>query len=289
MTGFGKAESVIENKKIHVEIRSLNSKFMDISLKLPTLYRGKDMLMGSLLAEELTRGKIELTIHYDLTETDSTHFINTAAVKKHYHSFQKLIDENSIQNSDKIDFLQHIMRMPDVLKTEKKELTDKEWGSISSLIKKSISELVKFRLNEGLALDQDLRSHIQEIDSLLTKCISFEDERMNTIKERLKKNLDSLVSKDGYDKNRFEQELIYYMEKLDISEEKVRLSKHLDHFIETMNENTPNGKKLGFITQEIGREINTLGSKANHSEIQKLVVLMKDYLEKIKEQILNVL
>ena len=158
-----------------------------------------------------------------------------------------------------------------------------------SLIKNSIAELVKFRLNEGQALEQDLNSHIHQIDSLLTQCSSYEDERMKIIKNRLKKNLDSLVNKEGYDKNRFEQELIYYMEKLDISEEKVRLSKHLDHFIETMNEKTPNGKKLGFITQEIGREINTLGSKANHSEIQKLVVLMKDCLEKIKEQILNVL
>ena len=289
MTGFGKAESLIDNKKIVVETRSLNSKFIDISLKLPLIYRSKDMLMRSILAEELIRGKVEMTIHYDLTETDPNHSINFNAVQKHYHSFQKIVTDNSIKNADNIDFLQLIMRMPDVLKTEKIELTDNEWKLLDDLIRKSISELTKFRINEGLSLEKDLKEQINSIDSLLKKATSFENERISIVKERIKKNLETLADKENYDKNRFEQELIYYLEKFDISEEKVRLTKHLDHFLETMNEQVPNGKKLGFISQEIGREINTLGSKANHSEIQKLVVLMKDHLEKIKEQILNAL
>jgi len=289
MTGFGKAEALIDNKKIVVEIRSLNSKFIDISLKLPQIYKSKDMTMRTIITEGLLRGKIEMTIHYDLTESEANQHINLNAVKNHYQTFQKIIEDNSIKNAEQIDFLQLIMRMPDVLKTEKKELSSKEWGVIEKLIRNSISELSKFRISEGSSLEKDLLKQIQSINALLEKVSSFESERISIVKTRIKKNLESLTDKENYDNNRFEQELIYYMEKYDISEEKVRLSNHLDHFLETMNEGVPNGKKLGFITQELGREINTLGSKANHIEIQKLVVLMKDHLEKIKEQILNAL
>jgi len=289
MTGFGKAEALIDNKKIVVEIRSLNSKFIDISLKLPQIYKSKDMIMRTIITEGLLRGKIEMTIHYDLTESEANQHINLNAVKNHYQTFQKIIEDNSIKNAGQIDFLQLIMRMPDVLKTEKKELSSKEWDVIEKLIRNSISELSKFRISEGDSLEKDLLKQIQSINALLEKVSSFESERISIVKTRIKKNLESLADKENYDNNRFEQELIYYMEKYDISEEKVRLSNHLDHFLETMNEGAPNGKKLGFITQELGREINTLGSKANHTEIQKLVVLMKDHLEKIKEQILNAL
>jgi len=289
MTGFGKAEALIDNKKIVVEIRSLNSKFIDISLKLPQIYKSKDMTMRTIITEGLLRGKIEMTIHYDLTESEANQHINLNAVKNHYQTFQKIIEDNSIKNAEQIDFLQLIMRMPDVLKTEKKELSSKEWGVIEKLIRNSISELSKFRISEGSSLEKDLLKQIQSINVLLEKVSSFESERISIVKTRIKKNLESLADKENYDNNRFEQELIYYMEKYDISEEKVRLSNHLDHFLETMNEGAPNGKKLGFITQELGREINTLGSKANHTEIQKLVVLMKDHLEKIKEQVLNAL
>jgi len=289
MTGFGKAEALINNKKIVVETRSLNSKFIDINLKLPQIYKSKDMVMRTIITEGLLRGKIEMTIHYDLTESEANQHINLNAVKNHYQTFQKIIEDNSIKNEGQIDFLQLIMRMPDVLKTEKKELSSEEWGVIEKLIRNSISELSKFRISEGVSLEKDLLKQIQSINALLEKVSSFESERISIVKTRIKKNLESLTDKENYDNNRFEQELIYYMEKYDISEEKVRLSNHLDHFLETMNEGVPNGKKLGFITQELGREINTLGSKANHIEIQKLVVLMKDHLEKIKEQILNAL
>lgn len=289
MTGFGKAEALINNKKIVVETRSLNSKFIDINLKLPQIYKSKDMVMRTIITEGLLRGKIEMTIHYDLTESEANQHINLNAVKNHYQTFQKIIEDNSIKNEGQIDFLQLIMRMPDVLKTEKKELSSEEWGVIEKLIRNSISELSKFRISEGVSLEKDLLKQIQSINALLEKVSSFESERISIVKTRIKKNLESLTDKENYDNNRFEQELIYYMEKYDISEEKVRLSNHLDHFLETMNEGAPNGKKLGFITQELGREINTLGSKANHIEIQKLVVLMKDHLEKIKEQILNAL
>ena len=289
MTGFGKAEALINNKKIVVETRSLNSKFIDINLKLPQIYKSKDMVMRTIITEGLLRGKIEMTIHYDLTESEANQHINLNAVKNHYQTFQKIIEDNSIKNEGQIDFLQLIMRMPDVLKTEKKELSSEEWGVIEKLIRNSISELSKFRISEGVSLEKDLLKQIQSINALLEKVSSFESERISIVKTRIKKNLESLTDKENYDNNRFEQELIYYMEKYDISEEKVRLSNHLDHFLETMNEGVPNGKKLGFITQELGREINTLGSKANHTEIQKLVVLMKDHLEKIKEQILNAL
>ena len=289
MTGFGKAETLYDDKKITVETRSLNSKFIDISLKVPHIYRSKDMLIRSMISEHLTRGKIELTIHYDLTENETKQQINFNAVKNHYITFQKIVEDNSIKNADQIDFLQLIMRMPDVLKSEKQELSKEEWSTLESLIRESISELTKFRIEEGKSLEKDLKGQIKSIEEFLQKVTLFEEERISLVKTRIKKNLESIADKENYDKNRFEQELIYYIEKYDISEEKVRLSNHLEHFLATMNESGSIGKKLGFITQEIGREINTLGSKANHTEIQKLVVLMKDHLEKIKEQVLNVL
>lgn len=289
MTGFGKAESVIHNKKITIEIRSLNSKFIDLNLKLPSLYRSKDVAIRSLLTEGLKRGKIELTLHFDLIETEPNHFLNTAVINEYYSSFKNLVDKSAIENSENIDYLQQIMKMPDVLKTERKELSDDEWQQVVLLIKEAIIDLSNFRNNEGQALEKDIRFQTESIMKLLKDCEKFDQARIETIKERLKKNLASVAKDETYNENRFEQELIYYLEKFDFTEEKVRLSKHCDHFFETIENPESNGKKLGFIVQEIGREINTLGSKANHFEIQKNVVQMKDHLEKIKEQTLNVL
>ena len=289
MTGFGKAESVIHNKKITIEIRSLNSKFIDLNLKLPSLYRSKDVAIRSLLTEGLKRGKIELTLHFDLIETEPNHFLNTAVINEYYSSFKNLVDKSAIENSENIDYLQQIMKMPDVLKTERKELSDDEWQQVVLLIKEAIIDLSNFRNNEGEALEKDIRFQTESIMKLLKDCEKFDQARIETIKERLKKNLASVAKDETYNENRFEQELIYYLEKFDFTEEKVRLSKHCDHFFETIENPESNGKKLGFIVQEIGREINTLGSKANHFEIQKNVVQMKDHLEKIKEQTLNVL
>ena len=289
MTGFGKAESVIHNKKITIEIRSLNSKFIDLNLKLPSIYRSKDVAIRSLLTEGLKRGKIEITLHFDLIETEPTHFLNTSVINEYYTSFKTLVDKLSIENGDNIDYLQHIMRMPDVLKTERKELSEDEWKTIVALINESIIDLSSFRENEGEALEKDIRIQIEAIMNLMKNCEQHDKARIETVKERLKKNLKNVAAEESYNESRFEQELIYYLEKFDFTEEKVRLSKHCDHFIETIEKPESMGKKLGFIVQEIGREINTLGSKANHFEIQKNVVQMKDHLEKIKEQILNVL
>ena len=289
MTGFGKAESVIHNKKISIEIRSLNSKFIDLNLKLPSLYRSKDVAIRSLLTAGLKRGKIEITLHFDLIESEPTHFLNTSVIDEYYSSFKTLVDKLSIENDNNIDYLQHIMRMPDVLKSERKELSEDEWNVVVKLIKESIIDLSSFRENEGRALEKDVRIQIQAIMTLMKNSEQFDQARIETIKERLKKNLNTVAKDETYNESRFEHELIYYLEKFDFTEEKVRLSKHCEHFIETIENTESNGKKLGFIVQEIGREVNTLGSKANHFEIQKNVVQMKDHLEKIKEQILNVL
>ncbi|MAP01901.1 MAG: YicC family protein [Flavobacteriales bacterium] len=289
MTGFGKAESVVHNKKISLELRSLNSKFIDLSLKMPSLYKSKDVEIRTLLTEGLKRGKIELTLHYDLIQSEPNHFLNKTIIKDYYKAFDSITQELSLKNKDKIDFLQQIMKMPDVLKTEKKELSQKEWSVVKSLVNEAIEDLSLFRKNEGKALEKDLRSQIDSISSLLSDCEQYENQRIETIKSRLKKNLSTIAHKEDYNETRFEQELIYYIEKFDYSEEKVRLSKHCEHFIETIETSDYHGKKLGFIVQEIGREINTLGSKANHFEIQKIVVQMKDHLEKIKEQVLNIL
>lgn len=289
MTGFGKAESIVLNKKITIEVRSLNSKFIDLNLKIPSLYRSKDVSIRSLITEGLKRGKIELTIHLDLIESESTHFLNTPVIRDYYSSFKDVVEDLSISNKESIDYLQQIMKMPDVLKTQKKELESEEWNQVADLIQSAIADLTNFRKNEGQALEDDIVKQIKSIVQLMQDCEQYEKERIETVKERIKKNLATITSNDEHNETRLEQELIYYLEKFDFTEEKVRLSKHCDHFIETINKSSVAGKKLGFIVQEIGREINTLGSKANHFEIQKNVVQMKDHLEKVKEQVLNIL
>lgn len=290
MTGFGKAESNIGTKKVTVEIKSVNSKTFDCNLRTPSFFREKEMEVRTLLSKELVRGKIEMSVNYTSLETEQKNFINKDLVKRYYEDLLAITNETDLSNKDKIDFLSIVMKMPDVMRSEKEALSKENAKAYSELVVEAVKQFNEFRREEGVSLQNDIFSNIKTITDLLLEVEPFEQERIEIVKERIQKNLASLVDKPNIDENRFHQELIYYIEKLDISEEKVRLKAHCEHFIKTAEgEERGKGKKLGFITQEIGREVNTLGSKANHAEMQKIVVLMKDALEKIKEQILNVL
>ena len=286
MTGYGKAEGVVESKKISVEVRSLNGKFLDCSLRVPGLYRQKEMLVRSKAAKEVVRGKVDISISYESLEGEQNFFINTELLKNYYQGLSEVSKELNISEENVLGTL---MKMPEVMRSEKQKLSEGEWSGIEKLIDAALVSFNSFRLAEGDVLKKEVEGRVNEIASLLVQVEPFETERIDTIKTRIKKNIDEIVSKDGFDQNRFEQELIFYMERYDITEEKVRLKAHCEHFVNTMNEEEAQGKKLGFISQEIGREINTLGSKANHAEMQKIVVQMKDELEKIKEQALNIL
>ena len=287
MTGFGKAECLLPGKKLTIEVRSLNSKQLDANTRLPTLYKEKELEIRQLIAAALGRGKVECTLYYELSEEASPGIINVPVVKNYYDQLYKISGELGLEAS--LDLLSTVMRMPDTLRTEKADLEDEEWDAVKEGLQQALRLVNGFRHQEGETLDQDLRGRISAISGNLIRVEKLENERTVKIRERIGNNLAEFLKKEEMDENRFEQELIYYLEKLDISEEKVRLAHHCDYFLETMNDNDPVGKKLGFISQEIGREINTLGSKANHAEIQRLVVEMKDELERIKEQILNVL
>jgi len=286
MTGYGKAEGVVENKKISVEVRSLNGKFLDCSLRVPGLYRQKEMLVRSKAAKEVVRGKVDISISYESLEGEQSFFINTGLLKNYYNGLSEVSKELNISEENVLGTL---MKMPEVMRSEKQKLSEGEWVGIEKLIDEALVSFNSFRLAEGDVLQKEVEERVNEITSLLVQVEPFESERIETIKTRIRKNIDEIVSKDSFDKNRFEQELIFYMERFDITEEKVRLKAHCEHFIKTMNDEEAQGKKLGFISQEIGREINTLGSKANHAEMQKIVVQMKDELEKIKEQALNIM
>ncbi len=288
MTGFGKAIKDIENKKITVEIRTLNSKQADIVAKIPALYREKEMELRNLLTQSLKRGKIELNFWIEENENTGSVVLNKAVISNYYTQLQETATFLN-RNIEKENILEIIMRMPEVLKTEVKELDEKEWAQILKTVDEALIEIKKFRNQEGKVLQDDFEKRIATIERLLLNIEPFEKERIEKVKERIKQHFQDNLKDIETDKNRFEQELIYYLEKFDITEEKVRLKNHCSYFIQTMNENESQGKKLGFISQEIGREINTIGSKANHSEVQKIVVQMKDELEKIKEQVLNVL
>ena len=286
MTGYGKAEGVVENKKISVEVRSLNGKFLDCSLRVPGLYRQKEMLVRSKAAKEVVRGKVDISISYESLEGEQNFFINKGLLKNYYQGLSEVSKELNISEENVLGTL---MKMPEVMRSEKQKLSEDEWIGIEKLIDEALVSFNAFRLAEGDVLQKEVEGRINQISSLLTQVEPFESERIETITTRIRKNIDEIVSKDGFDQNRFEQELIFYMERYDITEEKVRLQAHCEHFIKTMNNEQAQGKKLGFISQEIGREINTLGSKANHAEMQKIVVQMKDELEKIKEQALNIM
>lgn len=286
MTGFGKATGTFENKKITIELKSLNSKNMDIFVRMPNFYKEHEITLRKLIGAELDRGKIECTILVESVGGKSGSTINKDLAKSY---FSQLSDIASDLNISTQDILPSLLRMPDIFSVEQEEINENEWAAVFDLIKQAIKKHQDFRLVEGKHLQNEFTDRIGAIQKAFDKVPQFETERIEGIKARIDNNLNDFVGGDKVDKNRFEQELIYYIEKIDIAEEKHRLQNHLTYFLEIMNEPKSQGKKLGFIGQEIGREINTLGSKSYHAEMQKLVVEMKDELEKIKEQILNTL
>ena len=281
MTGYGKSILQLPTKKITIEIKSLNSKNLDLSVRVPAYYREKELEIRKRLAKVLERGKIDFSIYIENNGTELTSNINANVVKE----YMKQLGE--VHNADETELLKMAIRLPDSLKTEREELDEEEWAVISAGIDEALTKIITYRKDEGVSLKKDFEVRISNIENLLKKVIELDPERVIQVKERLKKGISELETK--VDENRFEQELIYYIEKLDITEEKVRLKNHLDYFLKELNSDQSNGKKLGFITQEIGREINTVGSKSNFAPMQKMVVQMKDELEKIKEQNLNVL
>jgi uncharacterized protein (TIGR00255 family) len=287
MTGYGKAIAETLQKKITIEIKSLNSKQLDLNTKLPWLYKEKEPEIRNLISQRLDRGKIEFSIYCDMLDDEVVTVINKSVVRNYYKQFKEIAAELNIDLDDQI--FTAIMKLPDTLKTEKTDLSETEWEMVKNQIIESITMLDQYRIEEGNSIISDLKKCIGKILSLLETVESFEAGRITKIKEKLMALLEENMGTENIDKNRFEQELIFYLEKYDINEEKVRLKTHCDYFLETVNTPSPNGKILNFIAQEIGREINTIGSKANDASIQKLVVMMKDELEKIKEQTLNVL
>ena len=287
MTGYGKSILETPQKKITVEVRSLNSKQADLSIKVPWLYKEKEIELRNMVSRRLERGKIDLYISFDVMDDELVPVINKNSVKSYYKQLAEVATEIGINPGPEV--LSIIMRLPETLKTEKPELTPEEWKMASKIIDDALGMIDQYRLEEGKALEADLSSSVNKILTLLDNIGAFESDRITKVREKLTNSLKDAVGSENVDMNRFEQELIFYLEKLDINEEKVRLRKHCDYFIETMNGPESNGKMLSFISQEMGREINTIGSKANDAGMQKLVVMMKDELERIKEQVLNVL
>jgi uncharacterized protein (TIGR00255 family) len=286
MTGFGKAEGTHAHKKITVEIKSLNSKQFDLTVKMPSPYREKELGLRALLSEKLSRGKIDLNIYVEASETEKKVSINQSLALLYLDEIRSLTEKAGL--TEKEDVLKTLLSMPDVLQSEKAEFDEKEWAKVESLISEASDKLCAFRESEGQRLATDIESRIHIIESLRVEVEKHLQPRLEAVRERIEKNIADLAGTDQGDKNRLEQEIIYYLEKLDITEEEIRLKGHCKYFLETMRADGMVGKKLGFITQEIGREINTMGSKANYVEIQRLVVQMKDELEKIKEQLLNI-
>lgn len=287
MTGFGKATGEVNLKKITVEIKSLNSKQADISLRMPSFYKDKELTLRSLINQNLERGKIDFNLYVELSTEQSSLNINVELFKKYYADLSAIVADLGEKNN--VDLISIITKMPDIMKSERMELDENEWIEINKIIDEALNHLNNFRADEGKTLFDELFLRISNIETLLKKVNQYEQVRIDTVKERILNTLHETIGKDTINKDRFEQELIYYLEKYDVSEEKTRLNAHLNYFKETMNSSVSEGKKLGFISQEIGREINTLGSKANHADLQKIVVEMKDELEKIKEQVLNIL
>lgn len=287
MTGYGKAETLLPDKKLTIEVRSLNSKQLDTNTRLPSLYKEKELEIRQLVASTLERGKVECSFFYELSAETSSGTVNEKVVKAYFEQLSKISDEVGLKPTQEL--LSIAMRMPDAIRSDRAELEEEEWKLVKEGLQQALRQVNGFRLQEGESMDKDLRERIATISARLASVEQLEGERISRIRERIGNNLSEFIGKEGIDQNRFEQELIFYMEKLDISEEKVRLANHLSFFLETMENEGPAGKKLGFISQEMGREINTLGSKANHVDLQRLVVEMKDELERIKEQILNVL
>ena len=281
MTGYGKSVLQLPTKKISIELKSLNSKNLDVNARMPSMYRAKELDIRKLLAKHLVRGKVDFSLFVEITGEDSSSKINTTVVKEYMKQLKDVVD------GDSIELLKMAVRLPDAVTTERDDIDEEEWLKIAEGINESISKIVNYREDEGAILKQDFTDRIATLKELLDQVIAMDPERIGGVRARLEKGIADI--KEKVDENRFEQELVYYIEKFDITEEKVRLDNHLDYFIKNLNSNDSNGKKLGFISQEIGREINTIGSKSNYAPMQKLVVQMKDELEKIKEQLLNVL
>jgi TIGR00255 family protein len=286
MTGFGKVTAELPAKKVTIEIKALNSKQLDLFTRIPSIYREKEMDIRSMLSQKLERGKIELIITIENIGKDIATKINASAVE----CYKKQIEEiaKSLNISQPTEWFPTLLRLPDVIKTEMAEADEEEWKTVLNAIEKAVSQFCEFRIQEGAMLYSLFEQKISNISELLKQVEPFEKERLEKIKARITDNLQK-IPEVQVDTNRLEQEMIYYIEKLDINEEKTRLVNHLKYFIETLNSSHGQGKKLGFIAQELGREINTLGSKSNHAEMQQIVVQMKDELEQIKEQVLNVL
>lgn len=282
MTGFGKASLQLPTKKITVEIKSLNSKGLDLNTRMPSVFREMELGLRNQISQRLERGKVDFSLFVEVTGEETSSKINVPIVKGYINQMKAVIP-----NADETELMKMAVRMPDALKTERDEIDENEWKQIQTVIDEALESIAHFRKDEGLSLEKEFQLRIANINHLMNEAVAYDAERVETVKTRLRTALDEL--KVNVDENRFEQELIFYLEKYDITEEKVRLANHLNYFLETLNGTEANGRKLGFITQEMGREINTMGSKSNHSEMQKLVVMMKDELEKIKEQVLNVL
>lgn len=281
MTGYGKSVIQLPTKKISIEIKSLNSKNLDLNTRMPSLYREKELEIRKLIASKLERGKVDFSLYMEITGEETSTQINKTVVKQYIKQLKEVVD------GDETEMLKMAIRLPDAVTTERDEIDEDEWSQIAREIDNSLEKIHQYRLDEGKALETDFINRVDNISNLLDKVIAMDPERIEGVRERLQKGIADI--KEKVDENRFEQELVYYIEKFDITEEKVRLKNHLEYFIKALQSPDSNGKKLGFIGQEMGREINTIGSKSNYAPMQKLVVQMKDELEKIKEQLLNVL
>lgn len=281
MTGYGKSVLQLPTKKITIEIKSLNSKNLDLNARMPSIYREKELSLRKLIGSSLERGKIDFSIYVEMTGEETTTQLNKSVVKQYIKQLKEVVD------GDETELLKMAVRFPDALNTERDDIDEDEWHTILNEVKVALKNIDTYRLDEGKALEADFRIRLKNIEDLLEQVIAMDPERIEGVRERLRKGVEEL--KEKVDENRFEQELMFYIEKFDITEEKVRLKNHLDYFNAALSSDDSNGKKLGFIGQEMGREINTIGSKSNYAPMQKLVVQMKDELEKIKEQLLNVL
>lgn len=281
MTGYGKSVIQLPTKKISIEIKSLNSKNLDLNTRIPSLYREKELSIRKLIASKLERGKVDFSIFMEITGEETSTQINKTVVKQYIKQLKEVVD------GDETELLKMAIRLPDAVTTERDEIDEDEWQDIAVEIDTALQKIQKYRLDEGKVLEAEFYDRIENISGLLDDVIAMDPERIEGVRERLHKGVAEL--KEKVDENRFEQELVFYIEKFDITEEKVRLKNHLEYFVKALKSDDSNGKKLGFISQEIGREVNTIGSKSNYAPMQKLVVQMKDELEKIKEQLLNVL
>ena len=281
MTGYGKSVLQLPSKKISIEIKSLNSKNLDLNARMPSMYRAKELDIRKLIASRLERGKVDFSLYMELTGEETSSQINKTVVREYIKQLKDVV------NGDETELLKMAIRLPDAVMTERDDIDEDEWAEIAKHIDDSLDKITQYRKDEGQELMNDFKQRVENISTLLDQVIEMDPERIDGVRERLNKGIADI--KEKYDENRFEQELVYYIEKFDITEEKVRLKNHLDYFVKALNSKDSNGKKLGFISQEMGREINTIGSKSNYAPMQKLVVQMKDELEKIKEQLLNVL